>query len=160
MFSSLKYTAGRRFFSISRTVCQEKPKSKTSVLLESTMDAALNLNRTMEQAKTNTILPSLIKNFNAGETYDPFDFSIAKLNLDRKQKKLNLANETGVFDKKKLNPLDYYTSPNELNKFVSSTGRIQARDVTKLTLKNQKRLSKAIKRSRAVGLMSSVHRVI
>lgn len=97
------------------------------------------------------------KNFTSGTTYDPFDFSMAKLYLERKKRK-----EIGGFKKtiknKKLNPLDFYTNPKFLSNFMTSTGKIYHRDVTKLTEKNQKRLTVAIKRSRNAGLLSSVHK--
>lgn len=94
--------------------------------------------------------------FEPGTTYDPFDFSIAKIHLERKLNRNK--HETPGLDKRKLNPLNYYTNPRFLSNFVSSTGKILHRDVTKLSHKNQKRVSVAIKRARAAGLLSSVHK--
>lgn len=63
-----------------------------------------------------------------------------------------------LFNKFGVNPLDLYTSPETLSQFVTSTGRILHRDVTGLSAKNQRRLSKAIRRCQSIGLMSKVHK--
>lgn len=161
MFSSTRAALGRRFLSSTRATSQESKKANSNVLFTGLQSALeMNENIKINTIKANAILPNLVKEFQKGHTYDPFDFSIAKLNLEKKQAKLERANQIGIFDKKKLNPLNYYTNSRELSAFVSSTGRIQPRDVTNLTVKNQKRLAKAIKRARAVGLLSSVHRDI
>lgn len=91
--------------------------------------------------------PRFLKQFNTESIYDPFDFSLARINLDRKfsknKKPLN-----------KINPLDLYLYPEILSKYVSSTGRILHRDVTGLSPKDQRLISKAIRRCQAIGLMS------
>jgi small subunit ribosomal protein S18 len=102
------------------------------------------------------ILEGLIKKFEEGTTYDPFDFSLAKQQLEKRLARESFSKKT--FDTKKVNPLDFYTNPRYLSEYLSATGRIQPRDVTKLSLKNQKRLAKAVKRARSAGLLSSVHK--
>ena len=91
--------------------------------------------------------PRFLKQFNTESIYDPFDFSLARINLDRKfnenKKPLN-----------KINPLDLYLYPEILSKYVSSTGRILHRDVTGLSPRDQRLISKAIRRCQAIGLMS------
>lgn len=104
------------------------------------------------------LMNSVTPNFQANTLYDPFDFSMARIRLERKQAKDNVSMR--VFDEKRLNPLDFYLRTKYLSNYVSSTGRILPREVTKLTVKNQKRLAKAIKRARAAGLLSSVHPVV
>lgn len=107
------------------------------------------LNVTAENVKV--LNPSLIKDFAYGTTYDPFDFSMARLYLDRKNKsKFKVLGHN-------INPLDLYTSPEVLSQFMSSTGKILHRDVTGLSAKNQRRLSKAIRRAQAIGLLSKTH---
>lgn len=98
----------------------------------------------------------LIKNFQPGTVYNPFDFSLERIHLDRK-----FGVRPGsydLFEKLKVNPLDLYTNPEFLSRFVSSTGKILHRDVTGLSAKNQRRLSKAIRRCQAIGLMSKTHK--
>ena len=113
----------------------------------------------MNGSKTPTVKKlegKLIRNFQPGSVYIPFDFSLERIRLDKKY---------GVrpgsydpFDRLKINPLDLYTNPEFLSKFVSSTGKILHRDVTGLSAKNQRRLAKAIRRCQAIGLMSKVHK--
>jgi small subunit ribosomal protein S18 len=102
------------------------------------------------------LIASVTRQFPQNSLYDPFDFSMAKIRLDRKQARQNISMK--AFDEKKLNPLDFYLNTRYLSQYVSSTGRILPREVTKLSVKNQKRLAKAIKRARAVGMLSSVHK--
>lgn len=123
------------------------PNRKTQVELE-----------TVRQTETNKkVDPRLMKKFARDSTYDPFDFSLAKIHLDKKNSSANhKAND--MFDKFGVNPLDLYTSPETLSQFISSTGKILHRDVTGLSAKNQRRLSKAIRRCQAIGLLSKTHK--
>ncbi|SCU78357.1 LAFA_0A06216g1_1 [Lachancea sp. 'fantastica'] len=98
----------------------------------------------------------LVKKFQSGTTYDPFDFSLARLHLDKKFASRNSFND--LFDKNGVDPLDLYTNPEFLSQFVTSSGKILHRDVTGLSAKNQRRLSKAIRRCQAIGLMSKTHK--
>ncbi|CDR38911.1 CYFA0S02e08438g1_1 [Cyberlindnera fabianii] len=100
---------------------------------------------------------NVVRYFASDELYDPFDFSLAKLRLERRAYAENNAGRK-FFDEKRVNPLDCYTNTKYLSSYLTSTGRIHPREVTKLSLKNQKRLAKAIKRARAAGLLSSVHK--
>lgn len=97
--------------------------------------------------RVKTLEPRLVKNFVGDSIYDPFDFSMERIILDRK-------NRSSSRPLGKVNPLDLYQSPEILVKYVSSTGKILHRDVTGLTAKDQRRLSKAIRRCQAIGLMS------
>lgn len=79
--------------------------------------------------------------------YDPFDFSLNRIRLERKviESKIPLNS---------INSSDLYLSPEILARFVSSTGRILHSDVTGLNVKDQKKISRAIRRCQAIGLMS------
>lgn len=98
-----------------------------------------------------TLEPRLVKDFEQTTIYDPFDFSMARINLDRKHR--SNFRQFG----KNINPLDLYTSPEILSQYMSSTGKILHSDVTGLSAKNQRRLSKAIRRAQAIGLLSKTH---
>ncbi|GMM56287.1 mitochondrial 37S ribosomal protein [Maudiozyma humilis] len=98
-----------------------------------------------------TLEPRLVKDFQQTTIYDPFDFSMARINLDYKNK--SNFRQFG----KNINPLDLYTSPEILSQYMSSTGKILHSDVTGLSAKNQRRLSKAIRRAQAIGLLSKTH---
>lgn len=56
-------------------------------------------------------------------------------------------------DGKGINPLNEYLNPQLLSHFVTNMGKIMPRAQTQLTWKNQRRLGKAIRRARAMGLM-------
>lgn len=101
--------------------------------------------------------PRLMKRFARDSTYDPFDFSLGRIHLDRKHSMSNRS-ANDMFDKFGVNPLDLYTSPEILSQFLSSTGKILHRDVTGLSAKNQRRVSKAVRRAQAIGLLSKTHK--
>ncbi|KAG1112114.1 hypothetical protein G6F42_014833 [Rhizopus arrhizus] len=54
-----------------------------------------------------------------------------------------------------LDPLHEYKNFRLLTHFVSDMGKILPREQTGVSAKNQRKLAKAIKRARAMGLMSS-----
>ncbi|CAI1952000.1 hypothetical protein SEUBUCD646_0E01350 [Saccharomyces eubayanus] len=103
-------------------------------------------------AQTKKIDQSLSKKLPKGTIYDPFDFSMGRIHLDRKYQASKNANRNDIM-KSGVNPLEFYARPRILSKYVTTTGRIQHRDTTGLSAKNQRRLSKAIRRCQAIGLM-------
>jgi ribosomal protein S18 len=56
-------------------------------------------------------------------------------------------------DGKGVNPLNEYLNPTLLSHFVTNMGKIMGRAQTQLTWKNQRRLGKAVRRARSMGLM-------
>lgn len=111
-----------------------------------------------KETSQETIDPAFIKRFEAGSTYDPFDFSLAKLRLDQKLR----ANATRVdrFKATDINPLDLWKDPVGLSNFLSASGNIMGSHVTGNNRKNQKLLSKAIKRAQRAGLLSKHHKSV
>ncbi|CCF60684.1 hypothetical protein KAFR_0L00770 [Kazachstania africana CBS 2517] len=97
-----------------------------------------------------TVNKRMVKSFVQSTIYDPFDFSMAKLHMDQK-------NKTTYKPMKNMNPLNLYTSPELLVPYMSSTGKILHRDVTGLSVKDQRRVAKAIRRAQAIGLLSKTH---
>ncbi|CCK72756.1 mitochondrial 37S ribosomal protein bS18m RSM18 KNAG_0L01360 [Huiozyma naganishii CBS 8797] len=91
--------------------------------------------------------PRLVKQFANESIYDPFDFSLERIRLDRKFR--STEKPLGP-----VNPMNLYSSPEMLVRYVSSSGKILHSDVTGLAHKDQKRLAKAIRRCQAIGLMS------
>ncbi|KAI8377854.1 ribosomal protein S18 [Radiomyces spectabilis] len=90
-----------------------------------------------------------------GDTYHPDDLNDARyqeqLRARRGQAKANLQDP---FDVLGLDPLHEYKNYRLLSNFVSDMGKILPRQQTGLTAKNQRKLAKAIKRARAMGIMS------
>lgn len=99
-----------------------------------------------------------IPDFNNKTTYDPFDFSVASQRYQSKVYKTKLANKmkTASFNSQEINPVNFYVLPHLLSTYVNQTGQILHRSVTGLSNKKQKEMSKAVRRARAFGLMSSV----
>ncbi|CUM67787.1 uncharacterized protein PRCAT00005492001 [Priceomyces carsonii] len=100
------------------------------------------------------------RKFSLGDTYDPFDLSSDKLDIERREARTraNSANRIDKFDRAGIDPLDLYTMPEILSGFLTSTGQILPREVTGCNAKNQKKLGIAIKRARSCGLLASVHK--
>lgn len=129
--------------------------AKPNFLMDSLKDSAKGTEKSVDGSTKSqaikTLEPRLIRGFEYSTIYDPFDFSMAKINIDRKNRsKFKLFGNN-------VNPLDLYTSPEILSQYMSSTGKILHSDVTGLSAKNQRRLAKAIRRAQAIGLLSKTH---
>ncbi|AOA60455.1 37S ribosomal protein S8, mitochondrial [Komagataella phaffii CBS 7435] len=122
------------------------------------MRAQVKLAQEVETKKVN-IHPRLVREFQERQTYDPIDFSTISAQQATKHRFENAAIENrSHFLDKRVNPLDYYCRPEILSRYLTTGGRILHKDVTGLSNKQQRLLSKAIKRARAAGLLSHVSR--
>ncbi|KAF9268126.1 ribosomal protein S18 [Marasmius fiardii PR-910] len=63
------------------------------------------------------------------------------------------ARKLDPFYKLNIDPLDMALNPFILNQYVSEMGKIQGRNITQLTMKNQRRLGKAIRRAKMMGVI-------
>jgi len=79
--------------------------------------------------------------------------------------KISLVNQINV-KKSRVDPLAGlsdkdidYKNLELLNKFISERGKIMASRITGISLKNQRKLAKAIKRARNLALMSFIAKV-
>lgn len=70
----------------------------------------------------------------------------------------SVARYNDVFRQLDLDPVDFALAPNILSAFTSEMGKIYARNVTGLTAHSQRRLGKAIRRSRAIGILPQLSR--
>jgi small subunit ribosomal protein S18 len=59
-----------------------------------------------------------------------------------------------------IDPLDEAMNPQLLSYFVSDMGKIRSRADTKLTWRNQRRLTKAIRRAKMMGVMPILNKQI
>lgn len=154
----------------SKNVLPSSPemKSERSWTNDSTSNSSSVVNQVVGIARTLQessqppvhIDPTYTKRFGVGETYDPFDFSNNKLDIQKRERRNERAAgaTTDPFEKAGIDPLDVYMMPELLSRFLSSTGQILPREITGCNNKNQKKLSMAIKRARTCGILSSVHR--
>ncbi|KAI9593483.1 hypothetical protein BDF19DRAFT_447897 [Syncephalis fuscata] len=98
----------------------------------------------------------LSRKFIPGSTYAPKDLDEDTYRLYRERAKH--IRRQDPFNLLGLNPLLEYKNVALLSRFVTEMGRIRPRTETGLSGVNQRRLSKAIKRSRAMGLMPFTYR--
>jgi small subunit ribosomal protein S18 len=57
-----------------------------------------------------------------------------------------------------IDPLDEATNPRLLSYFVTDMGKMKSRAETKLTWRNQRRLTKAVRRAKMMGVMPILHK--
>ncbi|KAH3902778.1 related to 37S ribosomal protein RSM18, mitochondrial [Saccharomycodes ludwigii] len=158
----IKNIINKRLYTISKPLYINfniKPTNKTQIDLTqqvSSSDATTgSTNNGINEVEEENVKidPRFVRSFNSATTYDPFDFSLARLHLDKKYS--NIRSENDFLNK--INAVDLYVYPQYLSKFLTSSGKIVHRDVTGLSAKNQRRISKAIRRAQAIGLLSKVH---
>ncbi|KAI8341305.1 ribosomal protein S18 [Chlamydoabsidia padenii] len=92
----------------------------------------------------------------AGDIYHPQDLNDARYQEQLRQRRGRPTPPSAdPFDVLGLDPLHEYKNYRLLSHFVSDMGKILPRERTGLTAKNQRKLAKAVKRARAMGIMSS-----
>ncbi|CEG77833.1 hypothetical protein RMATCC62417_12522 [Rhizopus microsporus] len=93
-----------------------------------------------------------------GDLYHPQDLNDSRYRESLRVRRGKSATPTqDPFEVLDLNPLHEYKNYKLLSQFVSDIGKILPREQTGLSAKNQRKLAKAIKRARAIGLMSSTN---
>ncbi|GMM28572.1 mitochondrial 37S ribosomal protein [Martiniozyma asiatica (nom. inval.)] len=92
--------------------------------------------------------------------YDPYDFTIASQKSKNylRKVKTELTMENSAFNAPQVNPETFYILPHLLSGYMSQSGNILHRSVTKLSDRKQRQMTKAIKRARSFGMLSSVAR--
>ncbi|KAI8980547.1 ribosomal protein S18 [Pilobolus umbonatus] len=159
----------RAFSSIAGVV--RSPSITTKVLAPTTGTTAVVNHRSIEEATLNLLQDTVVKEksrtttdsaqryqkiHHEGEVYHPQDLNDAKYRENLRQRRGKVATPTeDPFDSLGLNPLHEYKNFRLLTSFVSDMGKILPREQTGVSAKNQRKLAKAIKRARAMGLMSS-----
>ncbi|KAG1137857.1 hypothetical protein G6F64_010011 [Rhizopus arrhizus] len=126
-------------------------EQETLSLLENTINK--------DKVKTNAeVAQRYQKIHQEGDLYHPQDLND---NRYRESLRASRGRSTGPkqdpFEVLGLDPLHEYKNYRLLSKFVSDMGKILPREQTGLTAKNQRKLAKAVKRARAMGLMSSTN---
>lgn len=110
------------------------------------------------------IAPRLQPRFPPGQTvYESSDFTLAKRKYEATAR--SIAAYEGLtrhdrFAKLNANPLELWKSPTALSEFITSNGKIMPSWVLGNKGKTQKKLAKAVRRCRAAGLLSTVHRSV
>ncbi|RPD67293.1 hypothetical protein L226DRAFT_566024 [Lentinus tigrinus ALCF2SS1-7] len=101
-----------------------------------------------------------LKGSQPGHFTRPTDFSRGEYLRDRPWTKRPLlgpdaatSKETDIFYQTNLDPLKEFRNTSLLFRFVTSMGKIRGRNQTNLTWKNQRRMGKAIRRAKMMGLI-------
>ncbi|KAK9239210.1 hypothetical protein V1525DRAFT_373162 [Lipomyces kononenkoae] len=100
--------------------------------------------------------PKRVSHFVSAAVYHPDQFA-------QTADAVAIAATKTVGDRFKLigkNPLEFYKDAHFLSEFVSPMGQIYGREITGLSQKNHRLVVRAVKRARAAGLLSTVHRAI
>lgn len=163
----LPRTFNKRLFSSASRVCESAKtqstgnwqKHKSSPKKSATSAIADSIDQLNVKPKANDekfIHGQYVRRFNVGSTYDPFDFSLTKIKLDRNAE----APAVDQFKAHKMDPVKLWKNPVQLSEFITDNGQIIPGYKNGHRKKTQKRLAKAIRRARAAGLISSVHKDI
>jgi small subunit ribosomal protein S18 len=69
-----------------------------------------------------------------------------------------VARYNDMFRQLSMDPLDFSLNPSVLSNYISEMGKIYSRNVTGLTSRSQRRLGKAIRRARMIGVLPQLSR--
>ncbi|KXN75088.1 ribosomal protein S18 [Conidiobolus coronatus NRRL 28638] len=100
---------------------------------------------------------ALSRKFGSSETYQPHDLD--EENYIRYLKQQNHKEKVDFFQVSGIDPLKHYKNPHFLSRYINQLGMIKPRSQTGLTAYNQKRLTKAIKRARAFGIIPTTYKI-
>ncbi|CAK9438359.1 mitochondrial 37S ribosomal protein bS18m [Lodderomyces beijingensis] len=169
--SSSKITRPRNNFRNSKEASptRDQLKSKTSwgkgsngslpqKSAQATISEQLSEITEMQSEEPIYVAQSLERKFMDGDAYNPFDFSLNRIRMERKQRQKRFQSPEDPFEKSGINPETLYLMPEILSNFLTSTGQIMPRSQTGCSATNQRRLTAAIRTARNLGLLASVHR--
>ncbi len=119
-----------------------------------TIDKAKETKENQSKYSDEIISPFFMYNFEHRKRYDPFDFSLSKLRLEKKWR----SKISNPLDDLHKNPLTLYIYPQILSNYMNSAGQILNRRVTGCKGRTQRKVTKAIKRAQHIGFLSTVHK--
>lgn len=127
-------------------------QSSETSMTRLTLDKKKQIDEKFNVRDRQLAVPGTIENlqkFFPGSTYKPQDLGI---NGQKKEKKSHLALED-VYLKSRIDLSKQYKNATFLAQFISPSGKILPRSLTNLCLNSQRKLSKGIKRARALGII-------
>ncbi|KAI8075657.1 ribosomal protein S18 [Thamnidium elegans] len=161
----------RAFSSISRVIRAPQFTTPVSQQINATTSESTGNQKTIEEATLSLLEGTLQKDrvrpiseavqryqkiHREGDIYHPEDLNDTRYRESLRQRRGRTATPTeDPFEVLGLDPLNEYKNFRLLTHFVSDMGKILPRQQTGVSAKNQRKLAKAIKRARAMGLMSS-----
>ncbi|KAF9058054.1 hypothetical protein BJ165DRAFT_1521371 [Panaeolus papilionaceus] len=103
------------------------------------------------------------RGFQVNRILQPFDLTYKSRIVESKPYKRvtvappsSVARHSDIFYQLNLNPRDFTTNPVVLAEYLSEMGKIQGRESTFLTAKNQRALAKTIRRAKMMGLVPNL----
>lgn len=112
------------------------------------------------QRRVRSNIPSYLSaSVEEGDIYSPNDLLFETVKAKNQAKFYEPVRED-CFKTVNENPMNYWKNPVILSRFVTELGRIKPRGDTGLTAKNQRLLSRAIRRARAAGIMPTKYKSV
>ncbi|OMJ07453.1 30S ribosomal protein S18, chloroplastic [Smittium culicis] len=143
-----------RFMSTDKTITPRErapEKAKFGKMASDQLENILSKTGLSELNRPNAESYQYTRNFSKVGTYHPWELNENKADLFPKDKKGNHVKDP--FKLLEINPINEYKNTTLMVNYLTEMGRIIPRRKTGLSAKSQKRLSKAIKRARAFGLL-------
>ncbi|PPQ63433.1 hypothetical protein CVT24_004943 [Panaeolus cyanescens] len=107
--------------------------------------------------------PPKWKSYQLNRILQPFDLTYKSRVIESKPFKRvtvappsSVARHSDIFYQLNLNPRQFTTNPVVLAEYLSEMGKIQGRESTFLTAKNQRALAKTIRRAKMMGLIPNL----
>ncbi|KAI8921201.1 ribosomal protein S18 [Powellomyces hirtus] len=104
-----------------------------------------------ENRRKVVMVPHARRRFVPGQTYSPNELN--DKNVDHYLKKNSKTELVDVCDLERKNPLKEYKNVSFLSQFLTQMGYIRAKRETGLSRENQRRMTKAVKRAKAIGML-------
>ncbi|KAF1805496.1 ribosomal protein S18 [Mucor lusitanicus] len=161
----------RKFSSLSRVIQAPASTTKLSFAASQQLTAPAPADKTIERATLELLNDTVQKDkarpiseaaqryqkvHHEGDIYHPEDLNDTRYRESLRQRRGKPTPPAeDPFEVLGLDPLHEYKNFRLLTHFVSDMGKILPREQTGVSAKNQRKLAKAIKRARAMGLMSS-----
>ncbi|KAI9743109.1 MAG: hypothetical protein M1818_003404 [Claussenomyces sp. TS43310] len=133
----------------------DRVAQRTTRQQQNSRGTALSTAQELEKHKLASDLSKQIgRRWKAGDVYAPHDLTPIETQKWKKRGKP----EYDVFDTLDLNPLEQYKNFSIMSEYMTPLGRIKHSSETGLRPVNQRRITKAIRRSIGLGLMPSVYK--
>ncbi|EPY49855.1 ribosomal protein subunit S18 [Schizosaccharomyces cryophilus OY26] len=130
-----------------------------SVKVPNTPNFNVKKNSGFQRRSDSFIPPFLVPNVSEGQVYSPSDLKFETVEA-RNQANFFNAKKNDCFKAANKSPIEFWKNPVVLSSFITDLGRIKPRADTGLSAKNQRLVSRAIRRARAVGVLPTKHKSV
>ncbi|WBW75369.1 mitochondrial ribosomal protein subunit S18 [Schizosaccharomyces osmophilus] len=130
-----------------------------SLQAPNTQNSSVRKNAGFQRRSDSFIPPFLVPNVTEGQVYSPSDLKFETVEA-RNQGNFFNPKRHDCFKAANRSPLEFWKNPVVLSNFITELGRIKPRADTGLSAKNQRLVSRAIRRARAVGVLPTKHKSV